>query len=82
MCPHSQPVRPNGISSRRVRAVAAAQRVRVRVVLRVRVPLVLLRLLRVAQRAHGPAARRTSPVAGAAGVEAAASPAAAGVAVH
>ena len=69
MCPHSQPVRLNGISSRRVRAAAAALRVRVRVVL-------------VAQRAHGPAARRTSPVAGAAGVEAAASPAAAGVAVH
>ena len=76
MCPHSQPVRLNGISSRRVRAVPAAQRVRVRVVLRV----LLARL--PAQRAHGPAARRTSPVAGAAGVEAAASPAAAGVAVH
>jgi hypothetical protein len=75
MCPHSQPVRLNGISSRRVRAVAAALLVRVRVVLRV------LRVL-LAPRAHGPAARRTSPVAGAAGVEAAASPAAAGVAVH
>ena len=75
MCPHSQPVRLNGISSRRVRAVAAAQRARVRVVL-------LRRRVLLAQRAHGPAARRTSPVAGAAGVEAAASPAAAGVAVH
>ena len=72
MCPHSQPVQLNGISSRRVRVVPAAQRARVRVVLRVL----------LAQRAHGPAARRTSPVARAAGVEAAASPAAAGVPVQ
>jgi hypothetical protein len=72
MCPRSQPARLNGISIPRVRAVPAALRVRVRVVLRVL----------LAQRAHGPAAPRTSPVAGAAGVAAAASPAAAGVAVH
>ena len=72
MCPHRQPLRLNGISTRLVRAVAAALRVRVRVVLRAL----------LAQGAHGPAARRTSPVAGAAGVAAAASRAAAGVALH
>ena len=72
MCPHSQPVRLNGISIRRVRAVPAARRVRVRVVLRVL----------LARRAHGPAARRTFPVAGAAHVAAADSPAAAAVAAR
>jgi hypothetical protein len=83
MCPHSQPVRLNRISSRPVRAVAAARRVRVRVVLRVavRAALLALRVL-LAPRAQRQAAHRTSPGAGAAGVAAAASPAAAGVVVH
>ena len=88
MCPHSQPVRLNRISSRPVRAAAAAGRVGVRV----GVPAARLALLAqqallgrgvlLAQRVQGPAARRTFPVAEGAHVAAADSPAAAGVVVH
>ncbi len=89
MCPHSQPVRLNRISSRLVRAVAAAPRVGVRVVrlagVRVGLLVHVRRGLRVllAPRGHRPAARRPSPVGvAAAHVAAADSPAAAAVAVH
>ena len=86
MCPRSQPVRLNRISSRPVRAVAAAQRGRVRAVPRVRVPVVLrvrVRVVLLAQRAHRPVARRTFPAAVAPDVAAvAAFPAAAGVPVR
>jgi hypothetical protein len=83
MCHRSQQVRRSRISSRLAQVVPVARQVRVPVVRRVRVRVAqrLLLVLR-AQQAHGRVARRTSPVAGAAGVEAAASPAAADVAVR
>jgi hypothetical protein len=85
MCHPRRLVRPSRILSRLAPVVAVAHvraEPRVPLLLALRVRVREVRLVPRARLARGPAARRTSPVAGAAGVEAAASPAAAGVAVR